>query len=469
MAKKKTSSTDEFQTRTFLQRVGDPVFLLNRKRRLRFANAAFEQLAGQSLEDAYDLYCTRNAESRLARTLAPPAEVLAGSPARVRRSPPKAKFGPPWWDIAFLPLSGTDGLFGIIGRVRVVGPATGVRGRPLPEGLLQLRHRLPERYRLDSLISDVPACEQLLQQVRLAAQHRMPVTLVGELGTGKRWLARVIHHCGVTAEQSLVAVDCGGLPASAVGNLLFGEAGLGRPDRTGTVYLDDPTRLARDLQTRLADWLRERPTDGPRVAAGFASEPNTLEEDVLVPRLRLGLTVQTIRVPPLRERIDDLPRLAGLFLERAVTTGAPACPGIAAESLELLREYRWPGNLRELDAAINGAARRANGATIELAHWPEAIRQTVARQKVVAATPGAQTDATVPLDTLLEHVERRMIVLAMRKAKGLQAEAAQYLGIWPPRLSRRLQKLQIRDDEWRTGPPREHPTDETPPDRGVRE
>src|SRR5436190_765952 len=114
------------------------------------------------------------------------------------------------------------------------------KGRPLPEGLLNLRHRLPERYRFDSLVSDVPECERMLEQVRLAAEHRMPVMLVGDPGTGKRWIARVIHHHGVTAEQSFLAIDCNGLPSVAVGNLLFGDAGLGRPERTGTVYLREP-------------------------------------------------------------------------------------------------------------------------------------------------------------------------------------------------------------------------------------
>src|SRR5258708_4389066 len=252
---KRPASGDPFHTRAFLQRARDPVFLLNRKRRLRFVNAAWEQLAGQSLEDAYDLYCTRNADAPLARILAPPPEVLAGGLARIRRMPPKAKFGPPWWEIAFLPLSGPDGLFGIIGRIRVVGTAPASKIRPLPEALLQLRHRLPDRYRLDSLVSDVPICEQLLQQVRLAAQHRMPLVLIGETGTGKRWLARVIHHHGVTADQSFGAIDCLGLPLSASTALLFGDAGLGRPERTGTGYLRDPAALPRDIQAKLADWL----------------------------------------------------------------------------------------------------------------------------------------------------------------------------------------------------------------------
>lgn len=459
---------DEFQTRAFLQRARDPVFLLNRKRRLRFANAAFEQLAGQSLEDAYDLYCTRNAESRLARALAPPPEVMAGSPARVRRTPPKGKFGPPWWDVAFLPLAGPDGLFGIIGRVRIVGHAATSKGRPLPEGLLQLRHKLPDRYRLETLISEVPACERLLQQVRLAAEHRMPVTLIGEPGAGKRWLARVIHHHGVTAEQSFVAVHCEGLPAAAAGNLLFGDAALGRPERCGTVYLRDPAALAHDLQSRLADWLRERPANGPRIVAGFRVDPETaVASRRLLSSLHVGLGVQTIRVPALRDRSEDIARLAGLFLDRAASAGAPGCPGFSPASYELLREYPWPENLRELDAAIDGAARRADGVSIEPDHFPEAIRRAVARQKMVAASPQGRADSVAPLDTLLEHVERRMIVLAMRKAKGLQAAAAQYLGIWPPRLSRRLQKLEIRDDEWQSFAPRERLTDETSTDRGV--
>src|SRR2546428_812540 len=97
--------------------------------------------------------------------------------------------------------------------------------RPVPDEPFHTRaflHRLRDRYRLDALISDVPISEQLLQQVRLAAQHRMPLAVVGEAGTGKRWLARVVHHHGVTAEQSFLAVDCGALPASCLAGLLFG-------------------------------------------------------------------------------------------------------------------------------------------------------------------------------------------------------------------------------------------------------
>jgi DNA-binding NtrC family response regulator len=388
--------------------------------------------------------------------------------ARIRRLPPKAKVGPPWWEIAFLPLSGSDGLFGIIGRIRVIGTAPAVKPRPLPEALLQLRHRLPDRYRLDSLISEAAVCEPLLQQVRLAAQHRMPLVLIGESGTGKRWLARVIHHHGVTAEQSFLAIECGGLPGSAAAALLFGDTALGRPERTGTVYLREPAALPREVQAKLADWLRERSATSPRIVAGFRADPTAaVAAGQLLPQLQLGLSVQTISVPPLRDRADDLPRLAGLLLDRAIAAGAPACPGFASESWEFLRAYTWPGNVRELDSAIDAAARSAHGSPIDQTHWPEAIRQWVARQAAVAKTPQARHQPIVPLDTLLEHVERRMIVQAMRKAKGLHAEAAELLGIWRARLSRRLKALNVRDDEWRTGPAPEPSTDEVPSDRRV--
>src|SRR3954468_7938808 len=138
MAKRSPPPSETFHTRAFLQRARDPVFVLNRKRRLRFANAAWEQLTGQSLADAYDLYCTRTADTPLARALAPPPEVMAGGQGRVRRPPPKARVGPPWWDIAYLPLAGEGGLFGILGRIPVVATAPAAKPRPLPDGLLQL-------------------------------------------------------------------------------------------------------------------------------------------------------------------------------------------------------------------------------------------------------------------------------------------------------------------------------------------
>src|SRR6266404_8667987 len=137
------SKADEFNSRALLQRSRDALFVLNRQRRLRFANAAWEKLTGQSLEDSYGLNCTQRAADPLARTLCPPPEALAGGVGRARRPVPPARFGPPWWDLVFLPLGGTDGPLGIIGRIIVVGSETPAKGRGLPEDVLRLRQQLP--------------------------------------------------------------------------------------------------------------------------------------------------------------------------------------------------------------------------------------------------------------------------------------------------------------------------------------
>jgi len=452
MARKRVAS-EPFSNRAFLQRTHDAVFLLNRKRRLRFANSAWEQLTGQSFEDAYDLYCTRHkSASPLAQTLAPPPEVMAGAAARVRRPVPKARTAPPWWDIAFLPLAGPDGLYGIIGRISLVGAAAVVKDRPLPPELSQLRQKLPDRFGFEQLQSDVPECERVVEQVRLACQHRVPVIIVGEAGTGKERVARTIHHQGITAEQGFVALNCAGLPGGNQAALLLGDAALGKSDSVGTVYLRDPAQMPRELQARLAEWLHDRPTTGPRIIAGFRLDP--LEEVAagkVLPELRLLLSVQTIALPPLRDRLDDLPRLSTAISERSRAAGGAGGAGLSPEALDVLRGYPWPGNLRELEAVLESAMAEAKGGAIEPAHLPEAVRRAVSRVRALAVTATPAEHAKLKLDQVLESVERRLIVRALAKAKGDKTAAAEALGIWRETLLRRLRSLKISESDWRGG------------------
>jgi transcriptional regulator with PAS, ATPase and Fis domain len=449
MAKKRAAG-EPFSNRAFLQRTRDAVFLLNRKRRLRFANTAWEQLTGHSFEDVYDLYCTRHKSALpLAQTLAPPPEVMSGSVARVRRPVPKVRTAPPWWDIVFLPLAGPDGLYGVIGRITVVGGVATVKGRPMPAELLQLRQKLPERFRLDHLQSDVPQCQQVLEQIRLAAQHRAPVSLLGEPGTGKRQVARTIHHQGITAEQGFVAVYCEALPPWAQASVLFGDTALGKPESAGTIYLREPARMPRELQSRLAEWLHDRPPNGPRIVAGFRADPaEEIMAGRLLAELRLLLGIQTIALPPLRHRLDDLPRLATAIFERFKRAGGPGTARLDPAALEILRGYPWPGNLTEFECALESAALEAKGATIEPVHLPEAIRAVVGRLRAVSVTAAPPPPPRLKLDDLLSRIERRLIVRALAKSKGDKTAAAEALGIWRETLVRRIRTLKISDDEW---------------------
>jgi DNA-binding NtrC family response regulator len=444
-------SGEPFSLRAFLHHAREPVFLLNRQRRLRFANAAWEQLTGQTLDDAYGMLCTPRASAApLAQVLCPPPEVLEGQPGCIRRPAPLSRVGPPWWDIAFFPLQGEKGLLGIIGRIHVVGEAKKAETPALPEPILALRQRVKERFRFELLGSENPACKRVAEQARLAGQNREPVVLIGEAGTGKRTLARIIHHQGITAEQPFLAIDCGGLPGPAQEELLLGTAALGKAEHAGTIYLRELPRMPAVLQARLAEWLADRPANGPRLIAGFSNDP---EADVRADRLRndlfLALNIQAITLLPLRERPEDMPRLAAAVLENATVAGIPACPGWQPEALEMLRGYSWPGNLRELGAAMLFAARAANGHKLAPEHLPPAIRREAGRKQAVADSPTPTEESKFALDGLLEKIEKRLILMALQRTKGQKAEAAELLGIWRARLFRRLEALKIGENDWR--------------------
>jgi DNA-binding NtrC family response regulator len=368
----------------------------------------------------------------------------------LRRPAPPARVGPPWWDIAFFPFQGEKGLLGIIGRIRVVGEAKKAEAQALPEPILALRQRLKERFGFELLAGNVPARRRIAEQARLACQNRMPVVLIGESGTGKQTLARIIHHQGITAEQPFIAIDCAGLPGPAQEEVLFGSAALGKPEFAGTIYLRELARMPKDLQARLTEFLTDRPANGSRLIAGFSHDP---ESDVHVDHVRrdlsLALNIQTIKLLPLRNSTEDLPRLATTMLERATVTGISACPGWQPEALEMLRGYSWPGNLRELESAMLHAARAANGQRLGPEHLPPAIRREAGRKQAVAESPAPTEQRKIELDAVLEKIEKRLILLALHRTKGQKSEAAELLGIWRARLLRRLEALKIGEDDWR--------------------
>jgi transcriptional regulator with PAS, ATPase and Fis domain len=455
---KRPPSPDSFSNRALFDRASDPVFVLNQRRRLRHANPAFERLVKQPLADLYNMPCVRDRRAPpLGQGLAPPPEVMAGLPAMARRPAPPARVGPPWWDIAYFPLAGEQGLLAIVGRIRVVGTAAVAKGRAIPEGLLQLRRRLAQRYTFAALAGDSPEMARVIEQARVARSNTAPLVLVGESGTGKFSLARAIHYQGVAAEKAMQRVDCPGLPPAALELLLFGETGLASPARVGTMLVREPAALPRDLQARLVEWLRSEHADGPRLIASCVREPaDDVTAGRLLPELRMALDIQSIRLPPLRERLPDVPRLATAMLESAGVGSKP----LAAEALEALTAYSWPGNLRELEEVMLAAAKNAGEGSIEVAHLPATVRGR-------PSAPAGPERKTFPLKETLREMQRRLILFALRRARGHKVEAARLLDISRSELWRRMGELGIGEDDWRQLPGKEAGGDEAPPDRGV--
>jgi transcriptional regulator with AAA-type ATPase domain len=456
----------------------DAFFALDRRRRLLFVNRAWEALAGLPAAEVVGLLCRRprpagpedSLETVLAHALTPPAEVLQGQSARVRRllpARPGAGAAPPtpsrWWDVEFFPVrrEGAVPRVLILGRVHPVSPAhaLALRGTadepaappPLSEGLAALRERAARRHDFALLASPVPAVRKLAEQVKLASRVDTPVWLLGEAGTGKQALARAIHYQGPRRELAFAALDCARLPAAAVARVLFGDRAGAQRAALATVYLREPAQLPRDLQLRLCEWLaadrRDPAVDGPEVPRVLAGSRANPDDEVRAGRLHedlaCALGALVFEVPPLRERVADLPLLVERLLERQaalVEEGEEErrVTALTPAAWELVRAYPWPGNLRELDAALGAAARACRGATIDAGDLPAGLR---------AAQQPAAPERVLSLPQLLEQVERRLIELALRRAGGHQGRAARLLSVWPSKLSRRLKELKIAPAE----------------------
>src|SRR5262245_55750296 len=341
---------DTFRWQALFQQSREPIFVLDRRRRLLFANRAWEALTGRLFYDLRGLACTRRKSgaehAALAAVLSPPPEALDGRSARVQRPPPKSASGPPWWEIDFLPLAGDDGPIGILGRIRAEASDTTLP-RPVTESDAGLRQRVAEQHRLESLDGQFPALASVLTHARLAARLRCPVLIVGAAGTGKRWLAHAIHCASAERDRPFLALDGVALPASAVNGVLFGPLGLYQSGGAGSIYVREPSRLTLDVQDELAQRLGDSADTGPRIIAGttsVADPAKAVADGTMLQALFAALAVMTIRLPPLRERSQDLPALIAVLLERLSSTPRTVSP----EAGECLVAYAWPGNVTEL-------------------------------------------------------------------------------------------------------------------------
>jgi len=181
----------------------------------------------------------------------------------------------------------------------------------------------------------------------------------------------------------------------------------------------------------------------PRIMAGCDVDPaDEAGTSRLLEELHCALSTLVIEVPPLRERQTDMPTLVDRLLERANTGREQPVIGLTPEAWEFVRAYSWPGNLRELYSALQTACLHAPNDRLDVCHFPAALRLAVRLDE----TPDASKELALPLDHLLEQAERRLILLALRKAQGNRSRAAEILSIWRPRLLRRMEALKIQ--EW---------------------
>jgi DNA-binding NtrC family response regulator len=447
-------TTDASRWPAFFRESTDPFFVLDRQLRLRFVNAAWEALTGRPAAEAYLLRCHRQQPAApadsfdevLQHVLCPPPEVIQGAAGRARRLLPGTM--PRWWDVEFLPLRDDKGVRCYLGKIAPLPAEELAATEPIPERLIALRERVVQRHGPDALAGNSPAWRRLVEAVRLAARVDAPALLVGEAGSGKKWLARTIHYLGPNRNRPFTALDCTRLPPAALAWALFheGSLGVGRP---ATLYLQEPGCLPREMQQRLSEALT-KPGAMPRILAGCRLPPREeVRSGRLLEDLHCSLGALVLDVPPLRERLADLPQLVERFLDRANADEEAAVNGLTEQAWEVVRAYPWPGNLRELHAVLSSARRHVNGDRIGAADLPAYLRLASRLDQ----TSGTGTEKALSLKDILQEVERRLIQLALKRNKGNRTKAAKWLSVWRPLLWRRIEALGI-----------ESATDEEPPE-----
>jgi two-component system response regulator HydG len=317
-----------------------------------------------------------------------------------------------------------------------------------------LRETIKSRQGFGNIIGRAPEMEKLYRIISKAAQSTHPVLILGESGTGKELVAKSIHFAGPLRNKPFIPVDCGSLVPTLIESELFGHVrgaftgathpkdGLLAIAEGGTVFLDEIGELPPDLQAKLLRAIQEkeiRPVGSvkqiPINVRILAATNRDLEQAVAQGAFRrdlfFRLNVLTLRIPPLRERRQDIPLLVAHCLERlARETGIEKT--IADDTLKTLLNYDWPGNVRELENCLERACALSTGDVLQIRDLPTQVYS--APMELVGVHPS--NNGIVPIAEL----EKRTILDALAQVNGDKMLAARLLGIGKTTLYRKLKE-----------------------------
>lgn len=309
----------------------------------------------------------------------------------------------------------------------------------------------------DQIIGESDAIEELRQNINKLARSQAPVFILGESGVGKELVAQLIHHQGPRAEKPFIAVNCGAIPAELMESEFFGhrkgsftgaitdKTGLFVAANGGTLFLDEIAELPLPMQVKLLRAIQEKAikpigdyNEVPVDVRILSASHKSLHEEIQAGRFRQDLyyrvNVIELRVPPLRERLDDIPLLASHILKKIALGHKQRPIEISKPAIAALQSYQFPGNVRELENILERAMALCEGDTIHVSdlNLPQAELPPVKKE-----TPASYQD----LDNTLHEQQKEMILKALEKTKWNRTAAAKLLGISFRTLRYRLKKL----------------------------
>lgn len=307
---------------------------------------------------------------------------------------------------------------------------------------------------LRAIIGESPEIRKIKQIILKVAEGDFPVLIEGESGTGKELVALAIHRLSARAKGAFVPVNCGAIPESLMESELFGykrgaftgafrdHEGLFRSAHGGTLFLDEIVEIPTHIQVKLLRVLQDGvvrsigDTKSYRTDVRIISATNTRTEEALkLGKLRYDLYYRLsfvlLRLPPLRERLEDLPLLVDHFIMLFNKQFKKKIRGISPEALEVLSYHQWPGNIRELENAIGRAFALTNSDVITLADLPPELRngrELKTKESIVS----------------VREAEKELIQRALIETNGNKTRAARLLGIGRKTLYIKMKKYNIK-------------------------
>jgi DNA-binding NtrC family response regulator len=321
-----------------------------------------------------------------------------------------------------------------------------------------LRHEVDDQY--DHLVGANAKMAAQLTIAKQAAPSDVTVLLLGETGTGKEVVARAIHRWSPRRSKPFVAVNSAALPEHLLENELFGhekgsftgavkrEPGKIEVAEGGTVFLDEIGDMPLPLQSRLLRVLQDQTfyrvggTQPVRTNVRFIAATNkdirrAIQQGTFREDLYYRLAVITVTLPPLRERMDDIPALAQHFLKRAVRMGIPRPCALSDRALQALQQYQWPGNIRELDNVLTRALILCSKDILEPAHLH------LSASLFPSATEAETESPPRPYHESMDDYGRKIIEEALRRNGWNQTRAAEELGLQRTYLTKLLRQKDI--------------------------
>jgi DNA-binding NtrC family response regulator len=345
--------------------------------------------------------------------------------------------------------------------------SAGLDQRRLRQENAELRAQLRDRYRFDNVVGQSSAMQQIFATLELVAPMNSTVLIQGETGTGKELIARTIHHNSPRADQRFIAFNAAAIPETLAEAELFGHAKgaftgavsarIGRFElaHRGTLFIDEVGLMPLPLQAKLLRALQEREIErvgesrpikfDARILAAANTDLRKLVKDgVFREDLFYRLNVIPVTLPPLRERRDDVPLLARHFVQKSCRNNNLPPRVLQQETIRVLMNYAWPGNIRQLENAVehavamSGAEREITPATL-----PEEVRQPASSMLLPTV---AIPDEGINFTSVVSQLERELILKCLEKTGGNKRQAARLLNLSRTTLIDKLHRLNLSDE-----------------------